>query len=87
MNRLGKLLSGLLPSSAKSAALRYRQEQELRGMGSRELSDLAIGASEIPFLLHGAQGVAVQKHDVATGNAQCCGSTEKSFKSLLVLQQ
>lgn len=44
------VLAGLRAIAPKASALRTRQERELRSMGDRELSDLGIGASEIPYL-------------------------------------
>lgn len=52
MISLGNILLAILPDTAKAAVARRRQERELRGMEGRDLADLGIGRSEIPFLLH-----------------------------------
>jgi len=51
MISLKTMLAGLRAIAPKASALKTRQERELRGMSDRELSDLGVGASEIPYLL------------------------------------
>lgn len=52
MITLEKMFAGSLALASKFSIARAQQKNELRSMGERELSDLGIGASEIPFLLH-----------------------------------
>lgn len=84
---LGNLLSGLLRAGTNLSATRSRQERELRSMGMRELSDLGIGASEIPYLLHEMEkGTGnVDASETTGGKHECIEQT--SFKQVLVLQQ
>lgn len=88
---LGKLLSDALEAGKMILGARSQQERELRSMGTRELCDLGIGASEIPYLLQetdrmsgniGSSTVVTQARGNGHGR-----NNPASLKQVLVLQQ
>lgn len=91
MVNLGKLVSGVLGAAKMISGTRSRQERELRSMGTRELCDLGIGTSEIPYLLKQTDIIGGNTGD-STAAARVCrdghGRNEQaSYKQVLVLQQ
>lgn len=85
MISLGNILLAILQDAAKAAVARRRQERELRGMEGRDLADLGIGRSEIPFLLHETKDK--RGLHLAAGRTAYCRYQQKSSNSTLVLQQ
>jgi uncharacterized protein YjiS (DUF1127 family) len=86
MISLKTMLAGLRAIAPKASALRARQETELRSMGDRELSDLGIGASEIPYLLRDTVQDAARTA-VATPPAAGVGLPREGAKRELALWQ